>query len=81
MKIQCFRRKGVVICVKVGFIAVDIPFELNVKDVEYRGTSTRGSHSYYDIAMDGRCLLHILRASLNGKMTYPPAYFFEEYPL
>ena len=87
MELQTFRNKeGIIICVKCGWIAVDIPAEMNITEVGYRGTSTRnltcGTFSYYDIALNGRCVLHVMRCpfgTINGGEICP--FFFDEYPL
>ena len=86
MELQTFRNeKGIIICVKHGWIAVDIPAEMKITEAEVRGTSTRnltcGTFSYYDIALNGRCVLHVMRCSfgtINGGEICP--YFFDEYP-
>ena len=86
MKLQTFKNEeGIIICVKCGWIAVDIPAELKITEAEYRGTSTRymedNAFSYHDIALNGRCILHILRRSF-GTISgcYIQPFFFDEYP-
>ena len=86
MELQTFiNKEGIIICVKCGWIAVDISAEMNITDAEYRGTSTRyiedNPFSYYDIALNGICSLHVLRRSLDtisGCNILP--FFFDEYP-
>ncbi len=86
MELQTFKNEeGIIICVKCGWIAVDIPAMMNITDAEYRGTSTRylkdNPFSYYDIALNGICILHILRCSLDtisGCNIQP--FFFDKYP-
>ena len=87
MKLQTFKNEeGIIICVKCGRIAVDIPAVMKITDAEYRGTSTRylegNPFSYYDIALNGKCILHVLRFSLgtiSGCDIQP--FFFDKYPL
>ena len=83
-KLQLFRKKGKIICIKCGWIAVDIPTTWRVKSVEIRGTSTHYINnepvSYYDIAINGLVLLHIYRANLGNKVGVKP-YFYEYLPL
>lgn len=87
MELQAFKNEeSIIICVKCGWIAVDIPAEMNITEAEIRGTSTRylegNPFSYYDIALNGRCILHILRRSfetISGCEIQP--FFFDEYPL
>ena len=87
MELQTFKNeKGVIICVKCGWIAVDIPAEMNITEAEYRGTRTRylegNPFSYYDVALNGRCLLHVLRCSFDATtLCNLNPYFLEEYPL
>lgn len=40
MELQVFRRRNKVVCVKAGWIAVDIPYEWKIHQVELRGIST-----------------------------------------
>ena len=84
-KLQTFRNyEGNIICIKIGWIAVDIPAENRVVKAEIRGTSTRYVNdkpvSYYDIALNGRCVLHIFRYEYEDK-SMPEPYFVEKYPL
>lgn len=87
MELQTFKNEeGIIICVKCGWIAVDIPTEMNITEVEYRGTSTRyiegNAFSYYDIALNSRRILHILRRSFGTISGYDiQPFFFDEYPL
>ena len=81
--VQCFRRDGVIICVKVGYIAADIPTEWHVRKAELVGTSLKGlggteDSTYYDIALDGRDRLHIMKDFRGGDFR---PFFFEEYPI
>ena len=86
MELQTFKNEGgIIICVKCGWIAVDIPAVMNITDAEYRGMSTRylegNPFSYYDIALNGKCILHVLRRSfgtISGCNILP--FFFDEYP-
>ena len=86
MELQTFKNEeSIIICVKCGWIAVDIPAEMNITDAEYRGTSTRylkdNPFSYYDIALNGKCILHVLRRSfgtISGCDIQP--FFFDKYP-
>ena len=86
MELQTFKNEeGVIICVKCGWIAVDVPVIMNITEAEIRGTSTRyleeEPFSYYDIALNGRCILHALRRSfgtISGYNIQP--FFFDEYP-
>jgi len=86
MDLQVFRNeKGIIICIKCGWIAVDVPEQLGILEAELRGTSTKTLYgiqcSYYDIALDGNCLLHIHRRTYSG-MTFGnfTPYFTERYP-
>lgn len=67
MELQVFRRRNKVVCVKAGWIAVDIPYEWKIHQVELRGISTasedQGGGCYWDIALDGMCILHIMKHS------------------
>lgn len=85
MAVQVFKKRGFVRCVKCGWIAVDIPAVMKVTEASQVGISTRYVNevplSYYDIALNGRVKLHILRSTLG----VPPQgelqpYFWEEYP-
>ena len=86
MELQTFKNEnGIIICVKCGLIAVDIPAEMNITQAEIIGKSLRGlegnQSSYYDIALNGRCILHIFRRSwgtISGYEVQP--FFFDEYP-
>lgn len=49
VNVQYFRKNGYIICVKVGWLAVDIPSHWKVKKAEYRGFSSCEKGSYYDI--------------------------------
>ena len=86
MELQTFKNKeGIIICVKCGWIAVDISDEMNITDAEYRGTSTRylkdNPFSYYDIALNGKCILHVLRRTFGtiSGCDFKP-FFFDKYP-
>lgn len=76
---QTMKKGGIIQCVRMGYIIVDIPKEWKIKDAEVRGFSTHKQNSYYDIALNGNVLLHIFRWNL-GNTTQEP-FFFEEYPL
>lgn len=79
MEIQVFRRRGIIICVKVGWIAVDIPYQLKIRKAEVRGIGNHsyGNSCYYDIALNGLCFLHILKCSRD--LNCQP-FFFDVYP-
>lgn len=80
VKVQCFRKNGYIVCIKVGYIAVDIPRHWKVKKAECRGFSSQGDSSYYDIALNDMNYLHIFRDSLPLALPFKP-YFFNQYPL
>jgi len=83
--LQIFRNsEGYIICVKFGWVAVDIPAWNCVTDAECRGTSSFGEFSYYDIALNGEVVLHIYRSNHTHGGLMPGdfrPYFFEKYPL
>ena len=76
---QTMKKRGYIRCVRIGYIIVDIPKEWKIKEAEVGGHSLRNGRSYYDIALNGRVLLHIYRCSFGKGMLTP--FFFEEYPL
>ena len=86
MGLQTFKNEeGIIICVKCGWIAVDIPAEMKITEAECMGTSTRylecNLFSYYDIALNGRCILHIFRRSFGTVSGFDiQPFFFDEYP-
>lgn len=81
-RLEVFKSNGVIVCVKMGWIAVDIPVEWQITEAECRGTSTFYQEhqplSYYDIALNGRVVLHMFRqllgTSLNGE--FKPYIFY-----
>ena len=79
VNVQCFRKNGIIICVKLGWIAVDIPRHWKIRKAEYIGFSSQYSSSYYDILLNGTYHLHVFRDSLPLAMPFKP-YFFEQYP-
>lgn len=81
--LQTFREEsGLVICVKMGYIAVDIPIQDEVKEVKIVGTSSKNEVSYYDVELDGEVRLHIFRwASRHIFISEVEPYYFEKYPL
>lgn len=81
--LQTFRdESGLIICVKYGFIAVDIPVTKEVKEAKIVGISSQGNISYYDIELDGEISLHIFRMAPNYVMASNiKPYYFEKYPL
>jgi len=80
--LQTFREEnGLIICIKYGFIAVDIPIHKEVKKAEVVGVSSQGDISYYDIALDGKVSLHIFRMAWHNVMASEiKPYYFEDYP-
>lgn len=82
-RLQTFRgESGFIICVKYGFIAVDISINKEVKNAKIVGISSRGNISYYDIELDGEMSLHIFRMAPNYVMASDiEPYYFEKYPL
>lgn len=76
---QALKKRGIIRCVRLGYIIVDIPTRWKIKEAEVRGFSTHKQNSYYDIALNGKVLLHIFRWNL-GNISQEP-FFFEEYPL
>ena len=86
MDLQVFRNeKGIIVCIKCGWIAVDVPEQFGIMEAELRGTSTKtfygNSSSYYDIALDGNRLLHIHRKTYKEMYSgnFIP-FFTEKYP-
>jgi hypothetical protein len=62
--LQVFKNKTKnIICLKFGWIAVDIPEWWNITEAKPRGISTRGYLSYYDIELNGETILHIYRCN------------------
>lgn len=84
-KLQLFRKKGKIVCIKCGWIAVDIPTTWHVKSAKIVGTSTQYINnepvSYYDIAINGLVLLHIYRTNLSNSDSVTQPYFCEYFPL
>lgn len=76
---QALKKRGIVQCVRLGYIIVDIPKEWKIKDAVVKGFSAHKQNSYYDIALNGNVLLHIFRWNLRHTTQEP--FFFEEYPL
>lgn len=85
-KLQVFRNDdGIIVCIKCGWIAVDVPEKLGIMEAEVRGTSHKSFNgipfSFYDIALDGDCLLHVFRMAYSETMPYGlTPYFTEKYP-
>ena len=80
VNVQCFRKNGYIVCVKVGYIAVDIPRHWKVREVEYVGFSNHERSVYYDIALNGNVCLHIYKNSIPFTDDFKP-FFFDKYPL
>ena len=81
-KVITRKSHGVITHVIVGWIAATIPFKYATKHAEMRGISLKSEEdgmtdTYYDIALDNRCILHILKTS---RSSCAKPYFFEEYP-
>lgn len=80
--LACVKTNGIIRFVICGFIAASIPSVYHAERIEYRGTSQKTFYehvvnTYYDFAINDRCLLHIIKT---GNANILP-YFFEEYPL
>ena len=82
MNVITKKKHGVLTHVIVGWIAAPIPLEWAAKHAEMRGISLKANSdgmvdTYYDIAIDNRCILHVIK-ELRSSSLRP--YFFEEYP-
>ena len=81
VNVQYFRKNGYIICVKVGWIAVDIPRHWKIKKAECVGFSSQSRSSYYDIALNGVVCLHILAADYTDSSKFSSLFYLEQYPL
>ena len=82
MNVITKKKHGVLTHVIVGWIAAPIPLDWAAKHAEMRGISLKANSdgmvdTYYDIAIDNRCILHVIK-ELRSSSLRP--YFFEEYP-
>ena len=84
--LQTFRNEdGFIICVKMGWIAVDVWADAKFTTAECVGYSTNHDSgkplSYYDIALNGEVKLHILHWTFGESLpaAFMP-YYIDIYP-
>ena len=84
MNLQTYKKRGLIRMIKCGHIAVDIPKILKAKKAELRGFSSKtidgSTSSFWDIAINDLCVLHIFRSYHGDGKTFPPYYFWDVYP-
>lgn len=76
------KSRGIITHVIVGWIAATVSSEWNAKQAKIVGVSSwpngdGTSNAYWDISLDCRCILHILKEYRHGNFR---PYFFAEVP-
>ena len=83
IRIFTIKHRGIITHVILGWIAARVPSKWNAKHAKLVGVSSwPGSDgiadAYWDISLDGKCVLHVLKESRHVDSR---AFFFAKVPL